>query len=114
MNFLKRLYYYSTGFIIGIIFLFFILNGKRASCNYTPNARVIDNISSKELIVDSNSQVYLSNEELINIINEGKVIFSKSKPNNKPCGLYLVKSGKFNLEVVNCENNATVKIMTLE
>ena len=56
MNFLKRLYYYSTGFIIGIIFLIFILNGKRASCNYTPNARVIDNITSKELILDSDNE----------------------------------------------------------
>ena len=49
MSFLKRLYYYSTGFIIGIFFLFFIFNGKRTSCNYGPSARVIDNIISKEL-----------------------------------------------------------------
>ena len=76
MNFLKRLYYYSTGFIIGIVFLFFILNGKRASCNYTPNARVIDNIISKELILDSNSEVLFNKEEIIEIINNGKVIFS--------------------------------------
>ena len=65
MNFLKRLYYYSTGFIIGIVFLFFILNGKRASCNYTPNARVIDNITSKELIIDSKSEALFNQEELI-------------------------------------------------
>ena len=86
MNFLKRLYYYSTGFIIGIIFLIFILNGKRASCNYTPNARVIDNITSKELI------------------------FNKSEPKNKPCGIYFIKSGDLNLNIINCENEATVKI----
>ena len=67
MNFLKRLYYYSTGFIIGIVFLFFILNGKRASCNYTPNARVIDNITSKELIIDSNSEAFFNREEIIEI-----------------------------------------------
>ena len=51
MSFLKRLYYFSTGLIIGIVFLFFILNGKRTSCNYGPSARVIDNIISKELVL---------------------------------------------------------------
>ena len=110
MNFLKRLYYYSTGFIIGIVFLFFILNGKRASCNYTPNARVIDNIISKELILDSNSEVLFNKEEIIGIINNGKVIFSKSEPNNKPCGIYYIKSGDVNMNVINCENQATIKI----
>ena len=51
MNFLNRLYYFSTGLVIGVVFLLFILNGKRASCNYGPNARVIDNITSKDIIL---------------------------------------------------------------
>ena len=110
MNFLKRLYYYSTGFIIGIVFLFFILNGKRASCNYTPNARVIDNITSKELIIDSKSEALFNQEELIEILNSGKVIFNKSEPNKKPCGEYYIKSGDFDINVINCENEATIKI----
>ena len=100
MNFLKRLYYYSTGFIIGIVFLFFILNGKRASCNYTPNARVIDNITSKELIIDSNSEAFFNKEEIIEILNNGKVIFNKSEPNKEPCGMYYIKSGDFNIDVI--------------
>ncbi len=110
MNFLQRLYYYSTGFIIGIVFLFFILNGKRASCNYTPNARVIDNITSKELIMDSKSEAFFNQEELIEIINNGKIIFNKSEPNKKPCGMYYIKSRDFNINVINCENEATIKI----
>tara|TARA_B100001939_G_scaffold330639_1_gene327959 strand:- start:197 stop:532 length:336 start_codon:yes stop_codon:yes gene_type:complete len=110
MNFLKRLYYYSTGFIIGIIFLFFILNGKRASCNYTPNARVIDNITSKELIIDSNRETFFNQQEIIEILNSGKVIFNKSEPNREPCGMYYIKSGDFKINVINCENEATVRI----
>ena len=110
MNFLKRLYYYSTGFIIGIVFLFFILNGKRASCNYTPNARVIDNITSKELIIDSKSEGFFNQDEIIEILNSGKVIFNKSEPNKKPCGLYYIKSADFYINVINCENEATVRI----
>ena len=110
MNFLKRLYYYSTGFIVGIVFLFFILNGKRASCNYTPNARVINNITSKELTIDPKSEAFFDQEELIQILNNGKVIFNQSEPNRIPCGMYYIKSGDFKINVINCENEATIKI----
>jgi len=110
MNFLKRLYYYSTGFIVGIVFLFFILNGKRASCNYTPNARVINNITSKELTIDPKSEAFFDQEELIQILNNGKVIFNQSEPNRIPCGMYYFKSGDFKINVINCENEATIKI----
>ena len=64
MSFLKRLYYFSTGLIIGILFLFFVLNGKKTSCNYGPSARVIDNIISKELIIKVDKDT-IENEKLI-------------------------------------------------
>ena len=67
MSFLKRLYYFSTGLIIGIVFLFFILNGKRTSCNYGPSARVIDNIISKKLVLKYKSDS-ISNDKLYNAI----------------------------------------------
>jgi len=109
MSFLKRLYYYSTGFIIGIFFLFFIFNGKRTSCNYGPSARVIDNIISKELILKSTNDSIDSNE-LIDIISNGKVIFNKSEPNQKPCGIYFIKSDYINFMITNCEDSATVEV----
>ena len=109
MSFLKRLYYYSTGFIIGIIFLFFIFNGKRTSCNYGPSARVIDNIISKELILKSNIES-IDSLELIDLISEGKVIFNKSEPNQKPCGIYYIETDSLNFIITNCEDSATLEI----
>ena len=108
MSFLKRLYYFSTGLIIGIIFLFFILNGKKTSCNYGPSARVIDNIISKELTykVEKDS---VANEELIGIISSGKVRFNKSDVDKKPCALYFIESGDLNLLVENCNKKAIVE-----
>ena len=47
MGFLHRLGYYLGGFSAGLVFLFFILNGKRTQCHYGPQARVIDNLSKK-------------------------------------------------------------------
>ena len=109
MSFLKRLYYYSTGFIIGIIFLFFIFNGKRTSCNYGPSARVIDNIISKELILKSNVES-IDSIGLINLISEGRVIFNKSESNQKPCGVYHVETSSITFIISNCEDTATVEI----
>ena len=109
MSFLKRIYYFSTGLIIGIIFLFFIFNGKKTSCNYGPSARVIDNIISKELIFKSNIDS-INQIELIDIISNGRVIFNKSSPNEEPCGIYFVETNYKDLLIINCEDNATVEI----
>ena len=109
MSFLKRLYYFSTGLIIGIIFLFFILNGKKTSCNYGPSARVIDNIISKELTykVEKDS---VENEELIDIISNGKVRFNKSAVDKKPCAFYFIESGTLNLIIENCDKKAIIEL----
>ena len=52
---IRRLGYYLGGFSVGIILLTFILSGKKTSCNYGPNARVIDNLTQKK-IVEKNIQ----------------------------------------------------------
>ena len=54
MKFIHRLGYYLGGFSIGLIFLAFFLSGKRASCSYGPDARVLKNISTKQLIYSRN------------------------------------------------------------
>ena len=95
--------------IIGIIFLFFIFNGKRTSCNYGPSARVIDNIISKDLILKSNVES-IDSTVLIDLISEGKVIFNKSEPNQKPCGVYYIETNSLNFIITNCEDAATVEI----
>ena len=52
---------------------------------------MIDNITSKELIIDSNSEALFNKEEIIKILNNGRVIFNKSEPNKEPCGMYYFK-----------------------
>ena len=108
MSFLKRLYYFSTGLVIGIVFLFFILNGKRTSCNYGPSARVIDNIISKKLVLKHKSDS-ISNDKLYNLISKGKVRFNKSEIRNEPCAIYYVESGDLSLLIENCEDQALVE-----
>ena len=50
MKLIQRLGYYLGGFSIGLIILAFFLSGKKTSCSYGPNARVLKNISTKELL----------------------------------------------------------------
>ena len=109
MSFLKRLYYFLTGLIIGIVFLFFILNGKRTSCNYGPSARVIDNIISKKL-VQKNKSDSISDDKLYNLISKGRVRFNKSEIRNKPCAIYYVESDDLSFLIENCEDQALVEI----
>ena len=108
MSFLRRLYYFSTGLIIGIVFLFFILNGKRTSCNYGPSARVLDNIISKELILKHQTDSIVD-DELFDLISEGKVRFNKSDVSNEPCAIYFVESGNISLLIENCDEQAFVE-----
>ena len=47
MKLIHRIGYYLGGFTIGIVILIFFLSGKKTSCDYGPNARVLKNIRSK-------------------------------------------------------------------
>ncbi len=96
------------GLIIGIVFLFFILNGKKTSCNYGPSARVIDNIISKELVLKYEGDS-ISIDKLYSVISKGRVRFNKSEIRNKPCAIYYIESGDLSLLIENCEDQAIVK-----
>ena len=100
--------YKRQGLIIGLVLLFFILNGKRTSCNYGPSARVIDNIISKKLVLKYKSDS-ISNDKLYNLISKGKVRFNKSEIRNEPCAIYYVESGDLSLLIENCEDQALVE-----
>ena len=88
MKLLYRLGYYLGGFSVGLIFLAFILNGKKTSCNYTPNARVIDNLLQKEIVIPDailNSNPQLNTDQIKEIIKRGNVNFSKSDTKRDSC-----------------------------
>ena len=50
MTLIQRIGYYLGGFSIGLVILAFFLNGKKTSCSYGPDSRVLKNINSKKLI----------------------------------------------------------------
>ena len=84
MKFIHRLGYYLSGFALGLVLLMFFLNGKDASCDYTPNARTTKNISSKPFQYSDNAIKFIELQDLDstivkNVVKCGKGDFSKSK-----------------------------------
>lgn len=111
MKFVQRLGYYLGGFAIGIIILMFFLNGKKASCDYGPNARTVKNISSKTINYSENAQLFMNNNGLDttvvkNLIKYGDVDFTKSNTKLDSCKIYHIdnfyKERQIQLSVENC------------
>ena len=118
MKFIHRLGYYLGGFSIGLIFLAFFLSGKRAQCDYGPEARVLKNINSKTQEISTNARnsinsIAIDSASLSQILRKGNVNFSESKTHLDSCNIYVIES-EFNsknlkMEVENCETKAIIK-----
>lgn len=115
---LKRFGFYFIGFSAGLIFLAFFFNGKRTSCSYGPEARVIKNITSKKVIFSNDAKAFLLKENIDtttikNALKVGDVKFDKSDPQKKPCGYYYIQLNINNKNIAsvieNCEKQANVE-----
>lgn len=118
MKFGFRLAYYLGGFAIGLVFVFFILNGKEASCAYFPNARVLKNIRTKPFHYDQAATAELAKQwvdtsDVRRTLTYGDVDFGRSNVPYQGGKLYIVE-GKtkdntpLELKVVNYETKAVL------
>ena len=117
MKFIHRLGYYLGGFAIGLIILMFFLNGKDASCDYSPNARTVKNIGTKPLFYSENASSFILQNQLdsltiSNLIKFGNVDFSKSETKLDSCKIYHIdnsfKERDMELTIKNCDSIATL------
>lgn len=122
MKLLHRFGYFSVGLFFGIIILIFFLGGKRASCDYTPNARVIKDISTKKSAYSPQVLTYFAENnidtaDMPDILKGGDVDFNRSKTRRDPCNLYLVskktEAGILELQIENCDSLATFRSAAL-
>lgn len=113
MAFIKRLGYYLIGLAIGLIFLAFFLNRKRAQFCYMPNCRVLKELRSKPLTYSESISKKLENRELdstdiLRFLTEGDVDFRASDTKAKPCKLYIIEAELNDktmlLSVKNCDS----------
>lgn len=117
MKFAHRLGYYLGGFAIGLIILAFFLNGKKASCDYGPNARTVKNISSKPMVYSSDVASFVAENNLDSLtvkqlIQYGDVDFTNSDTKAMPCKLYAIENSYKDKDVIlkveNCDSLAKI------
>ena len=117
MAFIKRLGFYLIGLAIGLIFLAFFLNRKRAEFCYMPNCRVLKELRSKPLTYSESINEMIENHELdstdvLRFLTDGDVDFRASDTKAQPCKIYIIESEIMDqsmvLQVENCDSLVSV------
>jgi hypothetical protein len=119
MKFYQRLAYYLFGFLVGMVFLFMILNGKESGCSYFPNARVLKDLRSKPFYYSDTAakkiaQKWLDTSDIRKTLTYGDIDFDKSNVKLQGGKLYIIEGKtaeekKIILEVINYSNKAVLK-----
>ncbi|MCY4215441.1 MAG: hypothetical protein OXC92_00460 [Flavobacteriaceae bacterium] len=111
MNFLNRFTLYAFGFLMGLIILVFIWKQKDAQFHYGPQARVKTSLLSKSLIEFQTKPNQMVSDSLIRrVINNGKVVFSKSITNRDSCNLYRIEYQEIQfLDIENCKHRIVIR-----
>ena len=113
----KRFTLYGSGFVLGILMVFFFLGGKRASCNWLPNDRILNIIRQKQINLNEEVRSQLNeigsdSLDIYRMLENGDVDFSKSRVKNNPCRLYWIQGEGEQKELVItvevCDSVATV------
>ena len=86
-SFLRRLKYYGIGFGIGLIFVLFFFQNR--GCSWLPGNRVKNSVLDRVLVVSDEEAAKLKSfgideAELVNVLNDGKVLFKESKKAGNP------------------------------
>ncbi len=119
----NRLAFYGFGFTIGILLVFFFLGGKKASCNWMPNDRMLTIIRSKHIIYSDEANRVLTTSpvdstDVYRILETGDIDFSKSNVKNDPCRNYLINGTReqqnIALRVEVCDSVATIKTIKVK
>ncbi|QCX38841.1 hypothetical protein FF125_10490 [Aureibaculum algae] len=122
MEIKRRFIFFGFGFTIGIILLLIILNGKEASCNYLPNARMLEILRSKHRVYDKDVIQLMTDKNIdstviVQMLLNGDIDFSKSKVRQEPCRYYwidgYVKEKEASIYVENCDTIITIQRLTL-
>jgi hypothetical protein len=119
----KRFGLFGFGFAIGIVLVFFFLGGKNSSCNWMPNARMLEIIRSKQISYSTDVQAKIDNfvmdsTDINDILLLGDIDFSKSQVKNNPCRNYLIngeiRNQDVEITVIICDSLATIETFKIK
>jgi hypothetical protein len=109
MTLIQRFGYYLGGFAIGLVLLAFFLSGKKTSCSYGLDARVLKNIQTKTIDYGDSR---LDSLAFKNFMRNADVNFSKSNTKLDSCKIYFIEGYqakvKLGLLIENCDSIARI------
>lgn len=118
MHILKRVGYYLGGFSIGLILLAFFFSGKKTSCSYFPQERVLKNLRIKPYTLGPTATLDLTSMQLDTVtvnrlLQLGEVDFGASETRREPCGYYVIlgeseQGQPLKMELENCEKEVMI------
>src|SRR5690606_27248461 len=96
-NFWRRLKYYGFGFLLGMLFLVFFFNNR--GCSWLPGNRVKNTILDRLIVVSDETQMIMDqkgikNDDLIEALNDGNVLFDESNKNDENKAYLIEKDGQ--------------------
>ena len=118
MKLIHRFGFYGIGLFFGIVILIFFLGGKKASCDYSPNARVLKNIKIKERVWSMEALKFLNDESIdtsfiSSVLENGDVDFNLSDTEADPCNIYIINGEReektLEFKIQNCDSVATIE-----
>jgi hypothetical protein len=119
MNFIQRFAYYLIGLIMGLFVVAAIFSGKDTRCNYFPNARVLNDLSTKSFQYSDKASLILSKKwvdttDIKNTLKLGDVDFDNSNVPYKKGKLYVIegkttKNQEIIIKVINYDNKAVLE-----
>jgi hypothetical protein len=119
MNFIQRFAYYLVGLIMGLFVVAAIFSGKDTRCNYFPNARVLNDLSTKPFFYSDKASKILSEKwvdttDIKNTLKKGDVDFDNSNKPFKKGKLYIIegkttKNQQITLKVINYSDKAVLE-----
>ncbi len=119
MKFYQRFAYYLVGLVMGCFFVAMVLSGKDTRCNYFPNARVLNDLSSKPFTVSDSAETKLKENwvgmiDIKRTLKYGDVDFDKSNVKYKNGKIYIIEGKTTNnqpiiLEMINYTDKVVLK-----
>ena len=117
MKLSNRLIYFMGGFLIGICILIFIWDKKNTKFPYMPDARVINDVNSKNVHYSNKlhtafAKNIITASQVQDILKNGNVNFSKSNTKLDSCKIYVIEkilsTKNYSISLENCTNEVKV------
>ena len=117
MKLSNRLIYFMGGFLIGICILIFIWDKKNTKFPYMPDARVINDVNSKNVHYSNKlhtafAKNIITASQVQDILKNGNVNFSKSNTKLDSCKIYVIEkklsTKNYSISLENCINEVRV------